>query len=110
VSIFKEIGVADLFSEVRLSEYQYYRHLKAPEIFCLNKQTNKQTNFLLDIFFNYISNVVPFPSFPSENPLSFPPSPCSPTHPLLLPGPSIPLYWGIDPSQDQGPVLPLMTD
>jgi hypothetical protein len=26
--------------------------------------------FLLDIFFIYISNLIPFPSFPSENPLS----------------------------------------
>jgi hypothetical protein len=32
-------------------------------------------NFVLDIFI-YISNVIPFPSFPSENPLSPPPSPC----------------------------------
>jgi hypothetical protein len=42
-------------------------------------------NFLknfLDIFFIYISNVIPFPSFPSENPLSPPPSPSSPTHPF----------------------------
>ena len=29
--------------------------------------------FLLEIFFIYISNVIPFPSFPSKNPLS-PPS------------------------------------
>jgi hypothetical protein len=43
--------------------------------------------FLLVIFFIYISNVIPFPGFPSENPLSPPPSPCSPTHPLLLLGP-----------------------
>jgi hypothetical protein len=28
---------------------------------------------LLDIFFIYISNVIPFPGFPSENPLSPPP-------------------------------------
>jgi hypothetical protein len=28
----------------------------------------------LDIFFIYISNVIPFPIFPSENPLSSPPS------------------------------------
>jgi hypothetical protein len=28
--------------------------------------------FLLDIFFIYISNVIPFPRFPSENPLSPP--------------------------------------
>jgi hypothetical protein len=68
--------------------------------------------FLLDIFFIYISNVIPFPGFPSENPLPipFPPPPCSPTHPLLLPGPGIPLHWGIEPSQDQGPLLPLTTN
>jgi hypothetical protein len=31
--------------------------------------------FLLDIFFIYISNVTPFPSFLSENPLPLPPYP-----------------------------------
>jgi hypothetical protein len=37
--------------------------------------------FLLDIFFIYTSNVIPFPSFPSENPLSLPPPPApQPTH------------------------------
>ena len=66
--------------------------------------------FLLDIFFIYISNVIPFPSFPSKNPLSFPHSPCSLTHPHPFPGPGIPLYWGIEPSQNQGPLFPLMTD
>jgi hypothetical protein len=44
--------------------------------------------FLLDIFFIYISNAIP------KAPYTLPP-PCSPTHPLLLPGPGIPLYWGI---------------
>jgi hypothetical protein len=29
--------------------------------------------FLLDIFFIYISNVIPFRGFPSEDPLSHPP-------------------------------------
>jgi hypothetical protein len=67
-------------------------------------------SFLLDIFFIYISNAIPFPSFPSKNPLSSPPSPCSSTHPLALPDPGIPLYWGIEPSQDQGPLLALMTN
>jgi hypothetical protein len=36
--------------------------------------------FLLDIFFIYISNVIPFPGFPSENPLQLltnPPTPAS---------------------------------
>jgi hypothetical protein len=65
--------------------------------------------FILDIFFIYISNVIPFPGFPSKNPLSHSSSPSSPTHPLLLPGPGIPLHWGIEPSQDQGPLLPLMS-
>ncbi len=31
--------------------------------------------FLLDIFFIYISNVIPFPGFPSENPLLLDPPP-----------------------------------
>ena len=44
-------------------------------------------------YFIYISNVIPFPSFFSENPLSPPLSPCSPTHPLPLPGPAFP-YTG----------------
>jgi hypothetical protein len=37
--------------------------------------------FFLDIFFIYISNAIPFPSFSSENPLSPPlPSAPQPTH------------------------------
>ena len=36
--------------------------------------------------------------------------PCSPTHQLLLPGPDIPLHWGIQPSQNQRHLLALMTD
>jgi hypothetical protein len=31
-----------------------------------------------------------------------------PTSPFLAPHPRIPLHWGIEPSQDQGPLLPLM--
>ena len=33
-----------------------------------------------------------------------------PTHPLPHPCPGIPQHWGIKPSQDQGPLLPLMQD
>ena len=66
--------------------------------------------FSLDIFFIYIFNVIPFPSSLSENLLFLPPSPCSPTHPLSIPGPGIPLHWRIESSQDQGRLLPLMTD
>jgi hypothetical protein len=40
---------------------------------------------LLDIFFIYISNVIPFPGFLSENPLSPPhPSAHQPTHSCFL--------------------------
>jgi hypothetical protein len=60
------------------------------ELFKIN-----QLIILLDIFFIYISNVIPSPGFPSEKLLSHPHSPCSPTNPLLLPCSGIPLYWGL---------------
>jgi hypothetical protein len=61
------------------------------QLYLFFKKQNKTKQFLLDIFFYYISNVIPFPSFPSENSLSpCPPPPCSPTHPLLHPGPGFP--------------------
>jgi hypothetical protein len=44
--------------------------------------------FLLDIFFIYISNAIP------KVPYTLPP-PYSPTHPILLPGPCVPLHWAI---------------
>ena len=47
---------------------------------------------------------------PMKTPYSLPRFPCSPTHPLLLPGPGIPLHWGIEPSQDQWRLLPLISD
>ena len=52
----------------------------------------------------------PFPVSPPQTPI---PSP-SPAymrvcpHPLPPHPPGIPLHWGIKPSQDQGPLLPLM--
>ena len=70
--------------------------------------------FLLDILFIYISNVIPFSTFPSRNLLSHPPSPCFyegaflPTYPLLPHLSSIPLYWGIESPQNQGPPIQLM--
>jgi hypothetical protein len=52
--------------------------------------------------------------FPLHKSLLPPPLPlrgCSPpAHPLLLQHPSIPLHWGIEPSQDQGGPLSLMPD
>ena len=67
----------------------------------------------MDILVIYISNVIPFPTFPSVNTypiLSYPASMRvlpPPTYPFL---PHHPLHWGIKPSQDQGPPLPSMPD
>ena len=58
----------------------------------------------------------PFLISPPETPYPISPIPasirvCPPTiHPLLPPHPHIPLHWGIKPSQNQGPLLPLMPD
>ena len=71
---------------------------------------------LLDIFFTYISNVIPFPGFPSKNTLSHAPSLCFyegiplPSHLLLPPHPGITPQWGIKLSQEQGPLLQMMSD
>jgi hypothetical protein len=64
--------------------------------------------FLTDIFFTYTLKVIPFPSSLSENPISPPHFSCSPTQPLQLPNPGTPLYWEIELSENQGPLL-LMT-
>ena len=58
----------------------------------------------------------PFPGFPSANTLFQTPLPyfhegAPPLPYLLLPHcTSIPLHWDSKPSQDQGPLLPLMPD
>jgi hypothetical protein len=52
----------------------------------------------------------PLSWFPSKSPLFLPLSPCSPINPLPLPGPGIPLHSSTKPLQDQGPLLPWMTD
>ena len=41
---------------------------------------------------------------------SISPLPCSPTHLLLLSYPGISIHWVIEPSQEQGPLLPLMSN
>jgi hypothetical protein len=52
----------------------------------------------------------PFLVSPPKAPYPTPPYPCSPTYPLPLPYLGIPLQWDIEPSQDQGPLLPLMSN
>jgi hypothetical protein len=66
-------------------KYENNRKIKNRKI---SKFILKIKLFLLDIFFIYILNAIP------KAPYTFP-LPCSPTYPLLLPGPGIPLYWGI---------------
>jgi hypothetical protein len=65
--------------------------------------------FLFDIFFIYISNVIPFLVSLLKTPyhLSLP---VLTNTPFTIPGPGIPLYWDIELSQDQGPVLPLVNN
>ena len=53
-----------------------------------NQWTVPSPFFLLDIFFLYISNAIPKAPYTLSRP-------APPTHPLLLPGPGIALYWGI---------------
>jgi hypothetical protein len=64
--------------------------------------------FILIRFFLYLHcKCYPLSSSPPQStphPIS-PPLLSSLTHPLLLPCPGIPLHWGIEPSQDQGPLL-----
>ena len=70
--------------------------------------------FLYCIFCLFIPQMLPpiwpLPRHPTPFPLPLPPRGCSPsTHPLPSPCPGIPLHWGIEPSQEQGPLLPLIS-
>ena len=53
----------------------------------------------------------PFPVSPPGSPYPIFPPPASLrvlTHPLPPPYSGIPLHWGMEPSQEQGPLFPLM--
>ncbi|EDL07812.1 mCG144580, partial [Mus musculus] len=69
----------------------------------------------LDNLFIYISNVFPFPGLPFRFPSGLLPYP-SPDSMRVLPPPlrfscpGIPLHWGIEHPQAQGPLLPLMSN
>jgi hypothetical protein len=76
---------------------------------------NPHTIIFINIFFTYISNVIPIlRSLTQGNPLDFLSSSCfyegvpPSTQPLLPPCPQILLNWGIEPSQDRVSPLPLM--
>jgi hypothetical protein len=71
--------------------------------------------FFYWIFYLLIFQILyPFLVFPPQIPYTF--LPCfyegtpSHIHPLQPPHPGILLQWGIEPSQDQGPLFPLMPD
>jgi hypothetical protein len=64
--------------------------------------------FIIYTFCVYFSNVIPFPGFLYENPLSQGSFSCSPTYPLLSPCAGIPLHRFSECSRDQGPILTLM--
>jgi len=74
---------------------------------------------LLFLFFNWIfylftfQMLSPFQVYtletPSPSPLLLTLWGCYPTHPLLSSCPGIPLHWGIEPPQDQEPLLPLIS-
>jgi hypothetical protein len=79
----------------------------------------KKEILLLFIYFYWLFylkfNVTPFPGIPCTNLLVYPPSsmrvlPYSLNQPLLPHCPSIPLCRGMEPPQNQGPLLPLRSD
>ena len=63
------------------------------------------SHFFLNTFLFTFQMLFPFLDSPLKTP--YPSSLPLITHPLLLPGPGIPLYW--EPSHDQESLLPLMT-
>jgi hypothetical protein len=72
--------------------------------------------FCIGYFLSLHFKCYPLSQFPPGNPLYHTPSPCFykgvplPTHTLLPCYSGIPLHWGTEPSQDQGPLLPLMSN
>ena len=66
------------------------------------------------VFFSFFTGYFIYLHFkcylPSQFSLHKSPIGCSPTHVCPLQRPGIPLRWGIQPPQDQGPLLPLMPD
>jgi hypothetical protein len=62
--------------------------------------------FFLYLHFKfYLLFLFPLQKLPIPSPFA-----CSPTHPFPLPCPGISLHWDIKPAQDQGPLLPVMSD
>lgn len=93
---------------------EWLRRISPPQSSLISGERKCFFFFLLDNFFIYIPNIFPFPGLPFGNPLCHP-QPASmrvllPHPPLPSSHPGIPLYWGIEPPQAQGPLLPLMSN
>jgi hypothetical protein len=104
----RRIGEGGNFWNVKkLSWFAFIVYLMQPK-----NHLKRQNQFIYFIrYFLYLHfKCYPLSYFPLQKYPILSPSPCSPTHLLLLPGPGNPLYWDIEPAQDQGPLLPLMTD
>jgi hypothetical protein len=84
----KQIGRHDLFIKTNCNSGSFCLSILAMQNILIYLFIYLFIYFLLDIFFIYISNAIP--KIPYTLPL-----PCSPTHPLPLLGPGVPLYWGI---------------
>ena len=67
--------------------------------------------FIFIRYFPYLHfKFYPFSQFPSQKSPLLSPLPLIPNLPNPIPSPGIPLYWGIEPSQELGPYLPLTTN
>jgi hypothetical protein len=78
--------------ETELRSQGTWSFCKCPGTNSLHQCRHEKNFYLLDIFFIYILNVILFPGFTSEIALPRISSPCPPTHPIMLPGPGIPLH------------------
>jgi hypothetical protein len=73
-------------------------------VFCKLYLGYSELQMLFPFSVSPLQTTYPIPSYPASMRVLLPP-----THSLLPHCPSIPLHWGIKPSQeDQGPPLPLM--
>ena len=98
---------------LRCNSYWFLRFLATGTANLEIQKRADTTLFLLDIFFIYISNAIPFSGFLPQSPP--PPSafmrvfPHLPTHSRLS-GLTFPIHWGIEPLKDQCLLVLLMPD
>jgi hypothetical protein len=90
----------------------FHRKLWDSLVFSFFLNNYLEENFVLCIFFIYISNIFPFPGLPFGSSLYHPHFPCFyegvplSNHPLPSSCSGIPLHWDIKHFQAQGPLFP----